>query len=382
MQFLYQLRRYPGKRGKKLRVLVIEASQTAPRRTWCFWSSEEHTFSSFVSHSWNRVTFAGKSGERSQPVNPYTYQYIDGDHFFKKTWEEAKKDEYTVWLHATVTATKSVGNQTQVETSAGTFTGNKVYSSVSNPAKIESWKRKHGQFPGLWQHFKGWFVRFDESVIAPDAVTLMDFRVPQKDAAVFVYVLPFSPNYALVECTVFGKRLWADEDYDHILKAYIKETFGEKSYRCESVEKGRIPMTTSSFSSFVWDGTEAIGTAGGVVKPSTGYFFLRSERHTKRKVAEYFGEHGSQNIYSGVDSTNSSPPRFAFYDELLLGIIQQEPERVKPIMEALFSKNDFRHIFTFLDERSNLPGDARIFMTLPYIPFLKQLFAYISKKRI
>ena len=55
----------------------------------------------------------------------------------------------------------------------------------------------------------------------------MDFDLPQKQETRFMYLLPFSPNEALVEYTLFSKDLLEDEEYETAINDYLKEKSGE-----------------------------------------------------------------------------------------------------------------------------------------------------------
>ena len=51
----------------------------------------------------------------------------------------------------------------------------------------------------------------------------MDFDLPQKQETRFMYLLPFSPNEALVEYTLFSKDLLEVEEYETAINDYLKE---------------------------------------------------------------------------------------------------------------------------------------------------------------
>ena len=55
-------------------------------------------------------------------------------------------------------------------------------------------------------------MNFNEKDLNPDVYHMMDFRVSQKKATQFVYILPYSTNSALVELTRFGKELLKEDE--------------------------------------------------------------------------------------------------------------------------------------------------------------------------
>ena len=347
------------------RILLIDKSDATPQRTWCFWENRPHLFDSFVSHSWSKLRFMSYQGGREADIAPYSYQHISGQDFFDRAGEAVHTMPGITRLNAEVTRTSRQGNQTSVSTTKGVFSAPEVYSSVPDQEKIRDFSQQHDGFPGLWQHFRGWYIETEEDAFTPDTATLMDFRTAQRGGAIFFYILPFSPRRALVECTVFGPDIWPAQAYDDRLKAYIHAHLPKaRNYSVYDTEEGRIPMSMAGMQQFSYEGTRPLGTAAGMVKPSTGYMFKRSMLAT----AQAF-----ETAVSSPQPQWNSPDRFAFYDRLLLGIIKEEPGQVSRIMHALFMRNDFRQVFRFLDEQSTLAEDARMFAKLPYTPFLKQL---------
>lgn len=339
------------------RILLLDKDAESPQRTWCFWSAEEHHFDHLVSHRWSKVKFASPLGEVIQEIDPFTYQYVSGSAFFEHAYKNVNADGRIDRVTAEVKKTSFNGSLTTVETNRGTYAAPEVYSSVPNSEKLDNYKKKQDE-PGLWQHFRGWFIDTEEDIFDPELITLMDFRTEQKGGAVFFYTLPFSTKRALVECTVFGAEPWEESDYDERLREYT-ERYISSDINISHREAGQIPMSMMDFDAFRFDGTKSLGTAAGLVKPSTGYMFLRSLRNVER-------------ITDGTKAPEK-PSRFAFYDRLLLGIIRDDPHQISRIMYHLFSRNSFTHVFRFLDEETSFKEDIKMLSTLPYVPFLKQL---------
>jgi Brp/Blh family beta-carotene 15,15'-monooxygenase len=71
--------------------------------------------------------------------------------------------------------------------------------------------------------------------------------------------------------------------------------------------------------------------------------------------------------------------RFQFYDNLLLIILLLWPGKGYKIFTQLFKRQKIHRIFTFLDEKTSLSQEIKIFSTLPIIPFLRALYVYIRK---
>jgi hypothetical protein len=77
-----------------------------------------------------------------------------------------------------------------------------------------------------------------------------------------------------------------------------------------------------------------------------------------------------------------SKERFKFYDRLLLMILLLWPSYGKEIFTRLFYKRPILTIFSFLDEKSSLLEEIKIFMSLPFKPFIMALFLHLKNKNL
>ena len=218
----------------------------------------------------------------------------------------------------------------------------------------------------LTQHFFGQTVETDKPTFDPSRVYLMDFRMPNQQVVQFGYLLPFSENRALVEYTEFSDRKPTKPMYQALLSDYLNR-LGVNGHKVLEEEAGVIPMSMHQFPQFTDQRIVNIGTAGGLTKPTTGYTFRNIQIDSQRIVKSL------QKEGDAIDRRKSHS-RFAFYDRLLLGIIREEPAQVKKIMHRLFTRNRFRAILRFLDEESTLWEEIKIFCSIPWAPFLRQLF--------
>ncbi len=297
------------------------------------------------------------------------------------------------------------------------------------PAESASIQRSHSE-PGeskipaeltLKQHFIGLEIRVNPEefphTFDADRVTLMDFRVNQQDGVGFMYILPFSAHQALVEYTLFSKNLLPDEAYINEIHRYLREHYSleEHDFTVVRREKGNIPMEMNEMGADEpqLSGILPIGVVSGITKPTTGYTFSRIHRKNKAIVAQLATHHRpsptpntttppaspetfttsalspnqkkqtplatSETFTASALSTNqtpatSSPRRFRFYDRLLLYILVSTPEIAPEIFTTLFRRNSADSILHFLDEKSTLWQEIRIFATLPKWPFLRAVW--------
>ena len=70
--------------------------------------------------------------------------------------------------------------------------------------------------------------------------------------------------------------------YEEYIKDYLNKYYGKSTYKLVKSEFGVIPMTTYPFHSDSTMNITKIGTAGGWVKPSTGYSFKNCEKYSEK----------------------------------------------------------------------------------------------------
>lgn len=218
----------------------------------------------------------------------------------------------------------------------------------------------------LQQQFYGWEIYTDQPVFNHTAAILMDFSITQTNGVNFAYVLPYSEHQALIEITGFCEEEYSIDFFEAVLKQYIQKNWN-CSYKIIKTERASIPMTNYVFNRFTKQGAIAIGTAAGMVKPTTGYAFNRIFRDSILLANHFF----NKEIPAEFAHT-----RFKFYDRLLLKIIKQQPAKALHILMQLFRKVPYLQILRFLDEDSSLFQEALLFAKLPKKDFLKQVFKH------
>jgi lycopene beta-cyclase len=345
----------------KLSVLIVDREEKkANDRTWCFWSSAETGFESLVRHSWSFLDFIDERGRRRAPLGKYTYQMLRSDDFYRFIRRRLAGRPGIHWMQAAVEELGEDEAGAYARVDGRRLRARWIFNSCLPPGQSD------GRYYRLLQHFRGWIIETEADAFDPEAATLMDFRTPQRGSTRFCYVLPFSARRALVEYTVFSAQCLPEHAYRTALQNYIRQQLNIETYEIRETEAGVIPMTNAPFPPRRSPRVINIGTAGGAVKPTTGYAFLTIQEQT-RQIAERLlaGE--------APEWTPATSRRFRFYDTLLLHILQMEGDQAKPIFQRLFRRNDFETILRFLEERSGIREEAGIFASLPFAPFLRAL---------
>jgi lycopene beta-cyclase len=331
-------------------VLLIEKdTKDKNDRTWCFWEKEAGRFERIIHKNWPFAWVHHKGISKKLKLQPYQYKMIRGIDFYQHTDEILSQNKNIIQLSAEV---QHIHNSGLVDTSLGQFKSDWVFNSI-----LEIPQKLKGHY-FLWQHFIGWIIETEKDEFDTEAITFMDFRVPQPEGACFMYILPFSSNKALLEFTVFSDRLWEDEEYEKEIEAYIQTHIGSKYIICEK-EKGKIPMSDFPFPRKKNEKVIPIGSAGGASKGSTGFTFSRIQKDVSQIV---------KNLEMGVhpvSASSLSPARFLKYDGLVLSLLKKNEYPGSQFFFDLFMHNKTEKVLRFLDEESTLPEELKIMSTTP-----------------
>lgn len=341
------------------RVLLIDPDpKTANDKTFCFWALPEEPVvahcRNLIRREWSRMSVNGQTPESLVAERYYHVSSQD-------LYAELHRMIHTYGcrlLSARVEDMMEIDGITHVVTDSGTFTASVVFDSRPPRYLPLAPNQAH-----LAQSFVGYVVRTESPLSDTESMDLMDFNVDQQGWTQFVYTLPFDSHSALVELTRFGQDILTAEEAAPVLTDYIKHRLGR--YTIQDVEKGVIPMSSATIHHQPLPGVMPIGSRAGLVKPSTGYAFKNMVLHGEA-VAE------------GLKRDRPLPPpartgRYALYDRLLLYILARNPALGKPIFLALFRHNRIPSVLRFLNEKTTLWQDFRIFSTLPIRPFLRAL---------
>lgn len=186
--------------AEKKILLLDKDSKEKNDRTWCFWSKEKPEYSCAKS-AWNEVTFEGENFTKTASISPYTYYQINGLDFY----EEIKTHLYNFpnieFQQESVKNITDFGDFVEVQTDENIYQATWIFNSI--PQLNTSFKLPQNT---VKQYFKGFFVRTNEPVFSPERIKLMDFSQSsaENEKIQFFYVLPYSENTALIECTVDG----------------------------------------------------------------------------------------------------------------------------------------------------------------------------------
>lgn len=351
-------------RGKKVLIVDRDAKEQNDR-TWCFWTNGPTRLDHLTYRTWDRIEIINDNFQKKIDIGPYQYRMIRGIDYYRGLHEALSGVPNLTFRRGRVTETGDVEDNSlaRVVIDGEPIQARWAFDSLFKINETPAIPRKYHH---LKQHFKGWEIETPGDYFEPSTVTLFDFRTPQKGCMRFFYILPFTRRRALVEYTLFSANLLKPHEYDRALAEYIENILGIQKYRTVSTETGVIPMTDRPFNRRLSAHVMAIGTKGGMVKPSTGYAFLRMQRDARSIV------HSLEN-FGDPFQVPVPPDRYRLYDSLMLQVMHRDGNRMAYIFTELFKQNPIQDIFRFLDEEASFSDNIRLISTLPKAPFLKAL---------
>ena len=337
-------------------ILIIEKNEKkANDRTWSFWENKPSIWDDLAINSWGKGQFINQKGTINFHLAPYTYKTVRSADFYAyaKTKIEAAKN--ITWVADRVI---SIEGQ-EIIGEKGQYAVGHIFDSRVSP----EFEAKKDDYHSLIQHFRGWFIKTPNPVFDPQNFVMMDYRLKWNDSTSFTYVLPFSETTALVEFTLFNQQLLDIPTYEGYLRQYLKEYLKIEEYEIEEIEHGAIPMSDYPFHKHHTKHVTKIGTAGGWVRPSSGYSFKNADRYSDRLIA---------NIKKGLRPEKGiATTRFRLYDSIFLNVLSSRNDLGEEIFTRLYTKPHIQSVFRFLDEESTISEDLRVMFSLNRPQFWK-----------
>ncbi len=355
---------------KNKKILIIDKiKKNRNDRTWCFWEKEVSEFEKIICKKWERLNFFSDDFSATLNFLPFEYKMIRGIDFYEYIDINISYNSNIEFYYGEVREIINYPLKAEVHIDDICFSSNFVFNSIFNLEEIKNKK----PLSYLIQHFKGWEIETVENVFNPNEATFMDFRIEQKEECRFFYVLPISATKALVEFTIFSPTILVNDIYDNEIKYYINRYLKIKDYKINHEEFGVIPMTDANFVQNKNSRIINIGTAGGKVKASSGYAFIRIQQQVKEIVKNILQ---NKLPYSKEKKTK----RFKLYDSVLLNIMSKNIYPPSKIFSDLFKKNPTHKILSFLNEDTSLLEDLKIMSTTYYPPFIKSIYDILKFK--
>ncbi len=210
----------------------------------------------------------------------------------------------------------------------------------------------------LIQHFYGLNIETPDGTFNDKKLTLMSFT-KENSILHFIYLLPLSHNKAMIESTVFSKKVLPEEWYRDKIYKYLEEK-SITNFKELSFEKGIIPMFFSNEKNSSDNNIINIGIKGGACKPSTGYAFSFMIKQI--------------NILKNSKKNKVTIHRFIenFMDKIFLNYLKNNNENGISFIKIANNLNGYE-FQSFMMGYSTLLTKIKIIKSMPKIPFIKAL---------
>ncbi len=360
---------------KHKKVLIVDRSpKTKNDRTWSFWSEKNRWFEEVIYRKWKKLQFKSSEWTHTFDLGNWSYNTIRSIDYYNFILSRLHENSNVEFIFGEIETTDANTEKAWIKVNGQTIEGEWLFDSTFSPFNMQKDEQKYHY---IQQHFKGYIIKSSHPVFNPDVPVIFDFNIKQENQARFVYILPFSQQKALVEFTVFSKKILKKEEYDKCLKSYLQSNLQLSDYEIEEEEFGIIPMTDHPMPQFTPSGNRKvhIGTKGGRCKPSTGYAFLRIQEEAENIVKAL--QKSGKPYYSPTSSK-----RFLLYDTLLLNTLHHRAGEIRTIFIEMFKNNSINRVFRFLNEESTPLEDLQIMSSVPPFPFLKALYQLKVKRRV
>lgn len=338
------------------RIVVIEPrTEYTNDRTWCFWNLEAHPFEDAIAHQWTRWSARHLGNVHTHESARLKYCEIPAGSFYRSALEQiGNSPNVELRLGTSAGSIAEPDDSVTIETDDGSIRARRAHDS--RPTQMN---------PEFLQHFVGFRIKSAKPCFDSSRAMLMDFDVPQELGIHFVYVLPYDEHQALVEATFLSPAPFDKAVYISALEGYLANRYGVYDFSVSYSEQGAIPMTAQTMPMRSSERVYRIGTAGGLVKPSTGYAFLAIQRWTKE-----FTKRLSREELPNPPEPRSSSSRYL--DAVFLRVLDQHPDRAPELFARLFQRVEPDALVRFLNDRASVRDRLQVITAMPRSLFLKE----------
>jgi lycopene beta-cyclase len=331
------------------RILLVDKDED-PDYNISFWTTRDTPFAPVMNRTWRTIEVRYGDQATVCPLTEYMLKSFWRSAFDEFVLQELGEHSNVEFLDAAVSSANDLGDHAVVETSLGSLSAAWAFDSRSGTVVRRDDDPAMMLMQGLAVE-----IEADAPVFDPQVATLFDFLLdtPQFD---FMYVLPYSTTYALVNAAFVTppKSTITKQTCEDAITEYVTERVGCKGFEVVKDCYGRIPLRSKSPVRRMGDRVVPIGVRGGMIKASTSYAFMRILRDSERIVAAIRAR--GQPYYS-----RQRPSYYRWADRTSARAFQRSPKQAQDLMFQMFSPENGDRALSFLDERNTLRENLSLF---------------------
>ena len=346
--------------------LIIEPREHyCSDRTWSFWAPSNHRLSHLVKKQWTKTSYGCLNGPSELLHHQETpYQTIASDDFYRWSTKHIKQhSRVELSLGESLIDFDIIDERYLLKTSKRTVYSTHVVDT--RPPSDATFDKSQ-----MYQCFIGHHVVLQQALDETTAELMTDMHCDEH-GFIFTYVLPLSTHEAIIEVTRFStsQTPWA------ILQDDLQALINRRGWIIQHTphkEQARLPMGlpapetkpgTVSTAKGVW---VTAGTAGGALRPSSGYGFLRIQR---------WASDCAQSIEQ-CHFPIAHPPQhsvLAWMDRIFLRVLARYPNLTPQLFFSLYRKAATPRLIRFMNDEASLVDCLSVMAALPSGPFLSRL---------
>lgn len=338
----------------KKKILLIEKNQSFVfDKNWCFWEEDSfNTFSDCRNNSWNNWVLCNDHEDLLKYSKSFKYNQIKSIDFFKYIEKIIKNDSNFEFIkgyeitNSSIKKDKILLNNNEIEFSE------LIDCRLSKENLPKSF---------VSQIFFGYEIQINsdtKSQINFDTPNIISDLTYNESSVFFYYIIPDKKsNSFLIQATLISKKSSIEFDKNKIHE-YVKNKLKLTDYSVIREEDGLIPQfSISPYYSYLK--SKNGGTTHGMVKPSSGYGFLRSHNWAQIRANDLL------NIKQQINSQIFYSYIYNFLDTVFLEVFKENPKYTYELFSAMASKIDGTLYAKFLTEKANIIEILKVIVITP-----------------
>jgi len=338
----------------KKKILLIEKNRSFTfDKTWCFW--EENSLNSLnecVNNSWDSWILSNNNENHLKYSKSYKYNQIKSIDFFRFIEKIINNDSSFEFIQGVEITDDCIKKDKII------FEKNEVkYGEIIDCRFSKENLPKNF----ISQIFFGYEIQVNNNSVPEmnfDSPSIISDLTYDENCVFFYYIIPDKKNNSfLIQATFISKKKSINFDKNKI-HDYIKNKLKLNDYIVIREEDGLIPQfSISPYYSYLK--SKNGGTTHGVVKPSSGYGFLRSYNWAQIRANNLL------NINQQINSQIFYSYIYNFLDTVFLEVFKENPKYTFDLFSAMASKIDGTLYAKFLTEKANLVEILKVIVITP-----------------
>ncbi len=345
------------------RVALIEpVPDPGDDRTWCGWPMNDHPFSHRATRRWSQWAVSNARDEVTAGSREISYEMLRSSDVRSVAMTAiAGRDDWVLLAGRALADARQSGDGWRLILDDQSEVDARFVLDARPPTL--SLRR-----PWVWQSFVGVEVSGPRMGDA-DQVRLMDFVDDGQPVASFFYELPIDPHRRLIEFTRFTPTPADPAEMRQQVDRLINHR-GWQHARVIRTEQGHLPM--APIPAYNRDQWIRIGTAGGSMRPATGYAF-------------HAIQHWADGAAAALLEGHSPPPParhgwLDWLDGVFLESLWDDPATASDRFIQLFRRVPPDALSRFLMARGHPLDTLKVLNSLPVAPMVAAAWRHTRRR--